>query len=120
MAGSRADSSTADRLGRSVVAGRVGRAQPLPAARREPPSAYNPPMRQYAPDPDSTGGTDDTPPALRCHFCGRTTTWGAAVEGGWTPDFYFADGSCSTDPACPGCTVRFLVRGADGEYQVRV
>jgi hypothetical protein len=73
-------------------------------------------MDQYAPHPDDQ---DATAPRLRCHFCGRTATWDEAVDNGWTPDFYFPDGTCSTDPACPDCTVRHLRRGADGGYEVR-
>lgn len=78
-------------------------------------------MDQYLPGPpDNTkSGTEDSEQRLRCHFCGRTATWDEAVDGGWTPDFYFPDGTCSTDPACPDCTAKHLQLGADGEYEVR-
>lgn len=78
-------------------------------------------MDQYIPNPpdNANPGSEEPEPRLRCHFCGKTSTWDEAVDGGWTPDFYFPDGTCSADPACQDCAMKHLRRGADGEYEVR-
>ena len=73
-------------------------------------------MTHYIPDPDNQ---DAAVARLRCHFCGRTATRDEAGDGGWTPDFWFPDGTCGTDPACPDCTARHLRCGADGEHELR-
>ena len=45
---------------------------------------------------------------LRCVFCGIEAAHDEAIEGGWTPYFFWDEQTSCDEPVCPACSAKHL------------
>jgi len=45
---------------------------------------------------------------LHCAFCGIKSAHDEAIDGGWTPYFFWDEATVCDDPVCPACATKHL------------